>query len=218
MKEKMSPTDKELFVRVIKNDMEAYEIFTRRYKPRINSIFNKKFSGMKNKLSYDLNQLNEDVESAVWGKLFTKSIDDLEFDDQDSIGGLLHSIAERHILSMYEKTENHRSKHSRDERKKLRSEDIKITTDHGFSSLEEYDLNDSGLINPARLILTEEIVNNKYNELSTLQKKILHYKNNGSTQNEIALTIGLTVDQVRTQIIKIKKISDNAREQLRTYT
>lgn len=214
MKEKIEPTDKELLTRVHKNDNEAFNGFTSRYKPMIRSIFKSRFSEMQGKLSYDLSQLHEDVESTVWGKLFTKPIETLEFDNKDSIGGLVRTIAERHILSMYEKTENHRSKYSKDQRKKLREEEKIINMDHGFSSLEDNDLNDNGQIDPARINMNEEIIEINLKDLNPLQEKILYLTNSKLTKKEIAQATGLSIDQVRTQQNKINEISANTHEQL----
>lgn len=217
IKETEDLTDNELFIRVTQNNTAAYNEFRTRYKNRIHQIFNKNFDGIKNKLSYNITQLNEDVESAVWGKLFTKKLEDLQFDSKGSIGGLIHSIAEAHVLDMLEKTNNHRSSQSTAQRKVLLKEDRRdeIKINHEFSSLNnEKEIDDNEMINLENINMSEQIVSNKYNELSSLQKQILHLKKNGLSNKDIALSIELTVDKVRTQLKQIKKISSEASEEL----
>ncbi|SHF38314.1 hypothetical protein SAMN02745753_01849 [Marinomonas polaris DSM 16579] len=110
-------TDKELIEGAIKKSSVAYTILTSRYKPKVSFIFNKSFKPIEKSLSYSVEQLFEDFESNVWIDLLVKPLESLNFDENDSIGGLIDTIAKERAHSMYTRTENHRSKDSTEMRK-----------------------------------------------------------------------------------------------------
>lgn len=111
-------TDKELIEGVINKSSVAYTILIGRYKPKVSSIFNKSFKPIEKSLSHPVEQLFEVFESDVWSDLLVKPVEDLTFDENDSIGGLIDTITKERTHSMYTRTKNHRSKDSTEMRKK----------------------------------------------------------------------------------------------------
>ncbi|WP_411993363.1 helix-turn-helix transcriptional regulator [Agarivorans sp. DSG3-1] len=220
-------TDKELFTGSVKGSSLAFSILGKRYDSKLKAIFNRSFKSIEHKLSYSVDVLFEDFKSMVLANLLHKPIDSLSFDKNDSIGGLIDTIAVKKAIDMYVRTENHRSKESTETRKEQEkakhaakqenplSEEEQLSEienktkkfDFGFYEFDDNETNDIDVTNPERAHIANDLKIKFLNSLTFEQYRIVELRTKGITQKEIALETGLTHDQVRTQLKKINIIA-----------
>ena len=216
-------SDKKLFEGCVKGSDTAFSALGKRYEPKLRAIFNRSFKSIENKLSYSIDALFEDYKSMVLADLLRKPIENLAFDEIDSIGGLIDTMAKNLAFDMYTRTENHRSKDSTEVRRraleeKLVNEEIAKNVemnlsdqkerqykkfDFGFDEFDENEIDGLYISNPERAHLAEDMKLRFLNSLSDLESKIVKLRALGFTQKEIALDTGLTKEQLRNQLKKI---------------
>lgn len=206
-------SDKELFEGTLKGSDVAFSVLGKRYEPKLRSIFNKSFKSIENKLSYSIDVLFEDYKSMVMANLLRKPIENLVFDENGSIGGLIDTIANNLAFDMYTRTENHRSKDSTEVRNRakeklaLSESDSKEKQykkfDFGFYEFDENEIDGLDVSNPERAHLAEDMKLRFLNSLSDLEMRIVELRTLGFTQKEIALDTGLTKEQLRNLLRKI---------------
>ena len=212
-------TDKQLIDSIVKGSAEAYEVFQKRYIKRLRSVFYKKFQPLEKSLSYSLGSLFEDFRSIVYTEVLSKPLQDLRFDVNGSIGGFVHKIANDRSNDMWERTINHRSSESTEKRKlkkaaeKENGSDIdpeenekEEKFDYGFGVFEESEVDKYLVDSPEGIKLAETLQESLAASLTEVQWKIVEMKALKNTQDDMAKELGLTKDQIRTQIQKINNI------------
>ena len=211
-------TDEQLIDSIVNGSAEAYEVFQKRYIKRLRSIFYKKFQPLEKSLSYSLGSLFEDFTSIVYTEVLSKPLQDLRFDVNGSIGGFVHKIANDRSNDMWERTINHRSSESTEKRKlKKAAEKAKSSHvnpdetekeeqfDYGFGVFEEFEIDRHIVDSPEGIKLAETLRESLSSSLTEVQWTIVEMKALDKTQDDMAKELGLTKDQVRTQIQKIRE-------------
>ena len=218
--DKMS--DKELIGSIIGGHGKAFKEFKLRYDKKLGSIFYRKFRPLEKSLSYSLSSLFEDFQSIVYSEVLSKPLKSLDFDADDSIGGLVHKTGNDRSSDMWTRSINHRSIESTEKRKQKKAvesnkktgkefeETTKVESfDYGFGSFEEFEIDRYVTDSPEGIKFAENLNEALSSSLSETQWKITEMMALKETQEYIAKELGLTKDQVRTQIRKIKEIVES---------
>lgn len=203
-------TDKELIDAMGRYPSQSYDALTERYKPKIRGIMGKYFGPIKHTLRYDLNDLFPDIESEVWADLLKPRdvSNSLQFDNEDSIGGLVDVIARRRVISKFIRTQNHRSHLSTAERMELSQEDRAKSQSIGFIDFEDDEVPENRNTLESQQI-SLDLVQKIINGLTSEQSDILHLRSLGHTYDEVGEELGLNRDQVKYQLTKIRTMTSD---------
>ncbi|PMM19950.1 hypothetical protein BCT62_00380 [Vibrio splendidus] len=203
----MKQLDKVLLEGIDNGCVKSLDEFQRRYRPRIKSLYYKAFTDSEGFLRYSRDDLYEDIEMEVWAKFYnSRRKKKWFFDENGSIGGLVHNCAFSIINDKITKALDNRSHLSADNRKKLKAKsnrnqstnnDLKILS-MSYESFEDNDVErDRELSLFEHLGLTEEFTSQLQSRLTQEEQAIYTLLATGSKRENVLVELGLTVDQYR---------------------
>ncbi|EOY4666918.1 hypothetical protein ACP52K_002793 [Vibrio alginolyticus] len=203
----MKKSDKVLLEGIDNGCVESLDGFQRRYRPRIKSLYYKAFTESEGFLRYSRDDLYEDIEMEVWVKFYnSRRKEKWYFDENDSIGGLVHKCALSIISDKITKALDNRSHLSAEKRKRLKAENEgNQSTNHelkilsmSYESLEDNDVEyDRELSLFEHLGLTEEFISKLQSRLTQEEQAVYTLLATGSKRENVLVELGLTVDQYR---------------------
>lgn len=190
-----------------------------RYRPKIKSLMERHLGSIKKKMSLSMEDLYPDIDSEVWQELLIKPESKLKFDQEGSIGGLIHCIASTILLEKYYKSEATRigisvnafKKATEEERKEFERFEITRIEENSDSSA-EYSTSEK-IQNENTFSIEESLSDANFllsilNQLPEKLQKVAELKAWGFSQEKIAEEMEVTDRTIRNYEAKIYDLAN----------
>ncbi len=199
-------TDKQLLEAVDKGCKLSFDEFKKRYRPRIKSLYEKAFPKAEGFLRYDRDDLYNDIEMEVWAKLYKSRLNkEWYFDENDSIGGLVHRCASSLISDKITVALNHRS-HLSKEKRMASSDDLNKTISMHHNGFDDNNVEGDAELNFFDdMELSPEFTNKLQSQLDQEEQAIYSLLSKGFKRAQILDELGLTKDKYIGRREKITK-------------